>query len=342
MGYAKKREKAIKKKRIVYLIVSIAVLIAIAGAVVVSFIFNAPEWQYNVSTPTLTKRAEKDMRIHYIDVGQGDATLIELPDGKIMLVDGGDGSEEANQSLLRYLNALEITAIDYLVVTHADIDHCGGLTEVLKYKEIKRAFLPVVQSNAENGNNVDYVAYQNFFTALQNEGCTQELSCREITLSVMEGETPYTLAFLYPNTYDVNHPDDMNVSDNNASSVIWLDYKGTSAIFAGDLDREIETKLIQQSKIGVLRKDVDLSSTEILKVAHHGSNSSTCAEWLSYLGVKTAVISCGVNNVYGHPSLEVSQRLIAAKADVYRTDTQGTVTVTVSAEGAYTVTTGAK
>lgn len=342
MGYAEKREKSIKKKRIVYLIVSIVALLGVIGLIVFSFVMQTPEWKYNVSLPNVQRRSEKEMRIHYIDVGQGDATLIELPDGKIMLIDGGDGSETANYALMRYLNALKIQTIDYLVVTHADTDHCGGLSEVLKYKEIKRAFLPVVQSTAENGNNLDYVAYQSFFTALQKEGCLYELSRREISLGITDGETPYTLAFLYPYTLDVNNPDDMNISDNNASAVIWLDYKGVSAIFLGDVDKTVENTLIQTSQLGLFHKDVHLSSTEILKVAHHGSNSSTSAQWLSYLGVKTAVISCGENNVHGHPSLEVSQRLIAASANVYRTDTQGTITVTVSAEGAYVVTTAGK
>lgn len=347
MNYAGKREKAIKRKRIAYLVISIIAFIAIAILVGYSFISNASQWKYHVLLPNVEKRGENELRIHYIDVGQGDATLIELPDGKVMLIDGGDGSEEANYALLRYLNALEIETIDYLVATHADADHCGGLAEVLNYKRVERAFLPIVSSSTEDELDVDGAAYQTFFTALQRENCTQEFSRREITLSVLDGETPYTLAFLYPYTVDGEKPDDSNVSSNDSSCVIWLDYKGVSAIFTGDISDTIERRLVKESQLGFSRKDVNLSSTEILKVAHHGSNSSTCAEWLAYLsegitGRQTAVISCGENNVYGHPSIEVSQRLLAAEVDVYRTDLDGTVMITVSAEGTYAVSTQQK
>jgi competence protein ComEC len=185
---------------------------------------------------------------------------------------------------------------------------------------------------------VNYAAYQSFYTALQSEtDCTLAFSCREITLSVTDGDTPYTLAFLYPYTVDVSAPDEMDVSANDASPVIWLDYKGTSAIFTGDISSEIEEKLVRESERGFSRKGVELSSTEIIKVAHHGSKYSTCEKWLNHLNVKEAVISCGANNVYGHPSLEVSQRLLAAEVNVYRTDLHGTVMITVDENGAYTI-----
>jgi competence protein ComEC len=337
MNYARKREKALKKKRIFYIVVSAFAVLVIAALVVVSLFYTQTEWKYNVLLPNVAARKDKELRIHYVDVGQGDATVIELPDGKVMLIDGGDGSEKSNLTLFRYLNALKITTIDYLVATHDDVDHCGGLAEVVKQKQILRAFLPVIRSHSNTETDAHYAAYHAFYTVLQSEGCAQEFSRREITLSVTDGETPYTLAFLYPYTVDVENPDETSGSANNACPVIWLDYKGTSAIFTGDISSEIEEKLVRESELGFMRKDVELSSTEIIKVGHHGSNSSTCEKWLNHLNAKDAVISCGKNNVYGHPSLEVSQRLLSAEINVYRTDVQGTVKITIANSGEYTI-----
>ena len=266
--------------------------------------------------------------MHFIDVGQGDATLIELPDGKTMLVDGGNGSNEATLSLMRYLNALEINSIDYLLATHADSDHCGGLAEVLADKEVKNVFLPFVSETVTE-------TYGEFYRAVLEEGCEIHYSKRSISLSVSSemSQTPYILQFLYPYTLDVDNEkaeEDTNVS----SAVFWLDYMGMSALFTGDAPISTETLLLKDAKRGYLEPyGVNLSGTEILKVAHHGSEDSTSAEFVEYLGVKTAVISCGVNNLYGHPADSVCQTLTKAGANVYRTDEKGNIVISVSKDG---------
>ena len=120
------------------------------------------------------------------------------------------------------------------------------------------------------------------------------------------------------------------------SSVVWLDYMGTSAIFMGDETTETETKLMREDEEGLLDIfGVDLRSTEIVKVGHHGSAYSTSLEFLQYLHASVAVVSCGENNPYGHPTQETLARLFAMEVDVWRTDRDGHVVVTVSADGSY-------
>lgn len=138
MGYAaeRKREQRIHKAIKRWILVFVALLLGALG--VLNSFYPCASWKYYFAKPKLTALADGEMRIHFLDVGQGDATFIELPDGKTALIDGGNGAEENNLSMLRYLNALKVKKIDYLVATHADFDHCGGLVEVVRYKEIDR------------------------------------------------------------------------------------------------------------------------------------------------------------------------------------------------------------
>ena len=326
MGYAAEKEKVEKKvKKWKHVLFFVAVGF-IAALFVFSCFYPFASWKYYFSLPKVGKRQADELRIHFLDVGQGDSTIIELPDGKIMLIDGGNGSQETKKVILRYLNALKIDVIDYLVVTHADEDHCGGLDEVLTFKEVRKAFLPVRLPS-------ESAEYGEFYAKLLEEDCAWEFSRREIDLSV-SGESGYTLKFLYPYTYDVEQEIEMETND--SSCVIWLDYQGASALFTGDAPFETEEKLMRDFRLGLLPRDVSLSDTEILKVAHHGSRYSTSSKFIEFLGVETAVISCGENNPYKHPSDEVLENLQRSGASVYRTDESGSLIFTLSKTGEYT------
>jgi competence protein ComEC len=112
---------------------------------------------------------------------------------------------------------------------------------------------------------------------------------------------------------------------------------GVSFLFTGDAPEEVETKLLEYKGMGMLPSSVQLNSTEILKVSHHGSISASSEKFLRYLNLKTAVISCGKDNEYKHPHAEVLDRLQTAGAKIYRTDQQGHIIVTVTKDGQYTV-----
>ena len=320
MGYKAEKEKIEKKISVIKLVVLCVVLAVVVGFCVFSAFCPPATWKYHVKKFKIDKREDGQMRIHFLDVGQGDCTLIELPDGKVALIDGGDTTESTAETVLRYINSLKIKTIDYLIVTHPDSDHCGSLQLVVEQKKVLNAYLPATKPEKEGE------AYAGLYKELLEEKCGLTYSSRAVNLS---GEG-YTFAFVYPRsleTEDIEHYD-------GSSAVIWLDYKGASALLMGDEPVETESLLIADSKAGILKKyGVDLQSTEILKVGHHGSATSTSLEFLQYLNVNTAVISCGENNPYGHPAEEVLKNIEAAGARACCTDDNGTVMVRIWADG---------
>ncbi len=328
MGFAAEKEK-IEKRIAKYKRIVLACVLAVFIAVCVFSAFVPPDtWKYGFGLPDVDKRGEGELRLHFIDVGQGDCTLIELPDGKIMLIDGGDGESVNATALMRYLRKLKVKTIDYLVVTHADGDHCGGLIEVVKRKKIAHAFLPKCEIT-------DNVKYATLYTQLTRENCTWSYTSRTVDLSV-DGALGYTLRCVYPRTLNVE--ENASFSDDNLSaSVFWLDYQGVSVLLMSDIPQSVENKLIAEDKLGAI-SGVQISSTEILKVGHHGSASSTGETLIANMPtLKDAIISCGAQNSYGHPSKEVCDRLSLANATTYRTDLQGSIVVTVQENGEYLI-----
>lgn len=325
MGYAAEKKREEKRKKKAKNILFFVVAIVLAALIVFACIVTPNTWKFYVALPNTGTRAEGEMRIHFLDVGQGDATIIELPDGKTFLIDGGDGKESTETALMRYLNALQVETIDYLLVTHADADHCGALDSVLAYKQVKQAFIPFVKETVNE-------EYASFYAALMQENCSVSYASRSVDLSSTESTYPYTLSFLYPYTVDVSgEMDDAAGENNDGSAVVWLDYNGVSTLFTGDAPSAVEEKLVWDHKMGLL-PNVALTSTEILKVAHHGSEYSTSLEFLEYIHAQTAVISCGLENAYGHPAPTVLDNLTEKGNKVYRTDLDGSIVITVPQE----------
>jgi len=255
--------------------------------------------------------------------------LIELPDGKIALIDGGDDTKETEYAIMRYLYALDIETIDYLILTHADEDHCGALDTVVENVAVKQAYLPL-QSATVN------TQYAELYTALLENEIAYVYAHNGVDMS---GEG-YTFTFLHPFAYDVTNALEANknfdTASNEYSAVVWLEYNGVGSLFTGDLPASQERVLAQAYSIGAV--NAELAKTEILKVGHHGSQNSTSQELLSVIpNLKTAIISCG-ENAYGHPHEEVLERL--TKTDVYRTDEDGSVFISIKKdEQTYSVTT---
>ncbi len=334
MGYIAEKLKVEKEIKILKR-VALCVLLLCIGALCVFSAFVPPEtWKYYVATPSVGKRGAGELRIHFVDVGQGDSTIIELPDGKIMLIDGGNGSGQSEKSLMRYLNALKIKKIDYLVLTHADSDHCGGLDTVLKYKEISCVYIPPSKPDTS-------LAYAEFYSALADENCQRFYGSKAVVLDNESGKYPYKLRFLHPYTNEIE--DVINSGniltdelENAYSAVIWLEYNGFQTLFMGDVPSEIEKRFIVDEQY-LQAQGITLSDTELLKVSHHGSSYGTSEEFLAYLQVESAVISCGKGNLYGHPDESVLHRLQLASVDVWRTDLQGHIFATVKKDGNYKI-----
>ena len=330
MGYrAKKQQREGKIKRIKYILLSV-LLLFVGGFCVFAAVYPPPTWKYYFSLPTVSEKGEGELRIHFLDVGQGDCTLIEFPDGQTLLIDGGNTLSTTEKTIMRYLNALKIKKIDYLLVTHTDEDHCGALPTLITYKEIGKIFLPQAE-------NVDVnTAYSKTYAAAIKSGAKTVITSRGMTIQSNDEKYSYTFSVIYPYaTVDViSSTTETNIN----SAVAWLDYLGVSALFTGDMPSVIESQLMSEDANNLLDVyGVDLSSTEILKVAHHGSRYSTSSPFLQYLNVEAATISCGKDNPYGHPHKEVLHALQEKGAEIFRTDEQGTIVATILLDGTYRI-----
>lgn len=322
MNYAKEREIANKKKWKAKIIVFIIVAVILFALTVFSWFVPMGEWKFYFRLPKISAKVEQDLRIHFLDVGQGDATLIEFPDDKVALIDGGNTQNENTASLLRYMNALKIKAIDYLIVTHADADHVGGLETVLLYKDVKKSFIPK--------QVVVGAQYLKFCEALEKEDC-EIVHTERMRISTEEAQ--YKFSLLYPYAIE----EDELQENNDNSAVVWLNYQGVSTLLMGDVSAEIEKRLVDDAKNGLLNEFASrLFETDIIKISHHGSKYSTCEVFLEYVHATTAFISCGKENAYGHPHEETLKRLDDREIQSYRTDKDGHCMLTITKNG-YTV-----
>ncbi|MGM0409303.1 MAG: MBL fold metallo-hydrolase [Bacillota bacterium] len=236
---------------------------------------------------------------HFIDVDQGDATLIELPNQEIMLIDGGKKSQENN--LINYLDKFDIEKIDYLIGTHPHADHIGGLASVINNYKIGNIYLPEVMHTSKT--------YENLLLTIKDKG--KKIKRASSDLKIIDNDNL---------KIEIFSPQEKEYSNlNNYSIVLKIDFEQSSFLFTGDIEKEVERELINS--------DYDLNS-DLFKVSHHGSDSSSSYEFIEKISPKFAVISVGKDNSYGHPSSEVINSLQSIGAQVYRTDNEGTIVAT--------------
>lgn len=230
--------------------------------------------------------------IQFIDVGQADSALV-LCDGKSMLIDGGNRGD--SNVIYSILKNRDITHLDYIVATHAHEDHIGGLPGALNFATVGTALSPVTSYESE--------AFESFVKYVEDQSAK---------ITVPKVNDTFELGSADVNILAVNTDHDTN----NTSIVLKITYGETSFLFTGDAERIVEEVLVNS--------DVDLSST-VLKVGHHGSETSTSYVFLREIMPEYAVISVGEGNTYGHPTDEVLSRLKDADVKVFRTDLQGDI-----------------
>lgn len=233
------------------------------------------------------------LQIIFVDVGQADAALV-LCDGQSMLIDGGNAAD--SNTMYSVMKKYGITALDYVIGTHAHEDHIGGIAGALNYATAKTVFCPVT--------DYDSKVFQNFKKAVEACGTS---------ITVPKTGDSFSLGGASCSILAVNTGNDTN----NTSIVLRIVFGSTSFLFTGDAERETEQAILTRG--GSIRSTV-------LKVGHHGSETSTSYLWLREVDPQYAVISVGKNNSYGHPSEDVLSRLRDAEVTVYRTDLQGDIT----------------
>ena len=245
---------------------------------------------------TATAPVSGKMTVTFIDVGQGDATLIQAPGGKVLLIDGGPKDGEA--AVLATLKTKGIKHLSILA-THEDADHITALDNVVNTYAVDEVYLPKMPTKAT-------VTMERFANAVKAKGLKFTPAKAGVSVDLGVGVTASLLAPV-KDTYD---------QGNNYSAVLRVSYGNTSFLFTGDAEGESEQDM--------LASGANLKSS-VLKIGHHGSKFSTTTPFLKAVSPLYAVIEVGQNN-YGHPSSTILDRLKSYGIKTYRTDQQGTVT----------------
>lgn len=240
------------------------------------------------------------MEVHYINVGQGDSTLIKCGN-QAALIDAGDDSK--GTLIQNYLKKQGIKKLDYLILTHPDTDHIGGAPVIITKFDIDKVFV----SNYEKDNK----AYQKLIQALDNK----RLKC-----STPEAGTGYPLGTA---TLTILAPNDEYDNPNDSSIALMVQNGSNKFLFSGDAGEDAEADILSN------KMDV---SADVYKAGHHGSKFSTSQDFFNAVSPTYAVISCGEGNAYGHPHAETLNTFRMNGVDVYRTDEDGTIIATSDGE----------
>ena len=306
------------------------------------------------------KSVAGDLNVHFVDVGQGDACIVELPDGKKMIIDGGE--KDAKDALLGYIDenitdkdGNKITYFDYAILTHTDSDHCGSLDDVLNKYPAKNFYRPNVKCN--------YKDYVDPDASLLTSDCVSKgtAAYKDVIAAASKGKNKFGDEYkVYINSFELDPivpdakpgddgyyslsfygPNSNSYKDwNNYSPIMILEYEGIKIALTGDCEKEGEAEFAEKAKAREGKFSVfdDNYSVDVIKAGHHGSRTSTGEAFVE--AVTTAesrpntliVISCGLNNKYKHPHTE---KLEQFKKDgfqdknILRTDQNGTIVLSV-------------
>ena len=240
------------------------------------------------------------LEVIMLDMGQGECIYLKLPLGETCLIDCGSESTDkaAEYKINPFLKRKNVRSIKYLFITHADKDHFSGLEGILKEYVIENIVLPNINFKTENYNLIEYTA-KKYNSKIIYMGKNDFIKIGDVMIECLH---PYK-------EYDIK-------DTNSASIVLYVKYKEFSILFTGDLDIKGEKEI----------NDLSLKA-DILKIAHHGSKTSTGKDFLENVDPKAALISCGENNKYGHPSQDVIHRLENIGSSIYITYESGAITI---------------
>ena len=256
-------------------------------------------------------------KVTFLDVGQGEAAQVDLPDNKVMLIDGGSERPDMGRMVVApFLWARGIKKIDYVVLSHQHADHAGGLAYILDNFDIGEVWL-----NGRRG--------------LEAEGLFRKIKRDCIPFRVLKrgdlletGE--YAFRVLHP--YDEFHANSVRggFSDQNSDSLVMrIESNGLSVLFNGDIEEEAEWDLLHLGR---------RLESDVIKVPHHGGRTSSSVDFINAVKPDVAVISAGSNNRFGHPHYETLKRYRAAGTRIFRTDIDGAITITPG-DGAHKIST---
>lgn len=287
------------------------------------------------------------LQIRILDVGQGDGIVMETPQGQVFCIDGGSTTEQnlADYVCRPYLLHEGIRRIDGWLITHTDYDHYSGMLEILKAEsslpsgdmqdsggrqglfQIEHVYMPAVFMESELAREIEALARESIaVTDVIYVSQGDQILLGNLSLTVLHPQADeYAGAFADPN---------------DGSAAVLAQYGSFSALFTGDLPAEHEEEVMKVLDEQDVKEDGTFTAygrIDVLKCGHHGSRTASSESLLDRIHPQAAIISCGLNNSYGHPHQEVLDRLDARGIETYRTDLQGCITVSVSEEGIWHV-----
>lgn len=320
MGKKKQSFKFTKTSVVIFLMLSIILAVC-------CFMFKTQIEKFLNKSNVSNEIDNSGLVMHTIDVGQAEAIIIKLPDGKNMLIDSGNTGEEKNEKLKSYLNnyflSLQNKVIDYFIITHSDADHCGGAPMIFENFQVNKVFRPNIFSSkvsseslietSYNKKFVDTNIWKNTITKMYEEPNCEVIFSKE---GIEINESLYKIKFLSPT-------EDNYSNVNSYSPLVTIEYKNRNILFTGDATTQTEELALN-----------NLYDCDILKVAHHGSSTSSSVEFLEKVDPEYAIISCNKNdgNNYNHPHQEVINRLceFMNESNIYRTDINGNIILNIT------------
>ena len=284
---------------------SIALLIAVFFAFV-PFRLLLPAYK-------IAKRGEGELRLHFLDL-KGGVTIVEFPDGETLVVNAGDGSFAGDNTLCRYLRALDITSLSVMATTSA-ASHIGGMPALFEVFDVKTSYLPATSE--------DTGSFSRYRSAMQKEGCQTEKLTRYGLIA--NGSGAYALCL---SPYSTEESD---ATREECSAVLYLSYGGVGVVLAGDVTQKRENQLIREYTLLNTVFDngdykVRLEDTQILCVSSHGSDNGSSGNWLSTLSPSVSIVCC---NQSERPSDNALARIAQYSGKIYRTDELGATMVTI-------------
>jgi len=273
----------------------------ILGIFAIIILFVGFYFYKQVTTNEPTVDISGNFAVHFIDIGQGDSILIQTPDNEFMLIDTGEKNQY--DKLNGYLKHFGVNKFKYIIFTHPHSDHIGSAVNIVKNYNIETLIMPPVTHTTKT--------FTNLIDLLEQKQI-------EITPSVCGdkyqfGDAEFTILAPNSNSYK---------SLNNYSVVISMTYGETTFLFTGDMEKESENEVIDFCK----NNHIDLS-VHVLKVAHHGSSTSSQQKFLNLLKPKYAIITCGEGNSYNLPNMKTVNRIETAGTKIYRTDLDGDIVI---------------
>lgn len=290
MQHKETRKRKQKKKQ---WLVTLLTVVCVLAALYIYIGNSRQKGMVPVNGSPVSDPVSPGMEVHFIDVGQGDATLIKA-DGHAMLIDAGENDKGTAVQL--YLKKQGVERLDYLVLTHTDSDHIGGADVIISKFDIGQILLS------------DFKKDNKTYRELMDSMKSRNMSYSEPQVGAVYEFGSATFTILAPN--------DSYEDPNNSSIALIVDHGDNSILFSGDCEEEAERDILSNG----MNLDVD-----IYQVGHHGSRTSSTEEFLDAMSPEYAVISCEEGNSYGHPHAQTLDRLRERRIKVFRTDEQGSV-----------------